>query len=317
MFQQSKFNLLLTILATSFALILSACGGGGSGGGSTPGGIAPSTPLPIDATNSKTIASEVIDTAIVTNDAALSVLGAKTDSGSGLTIDAINKRVSEFIINRTPSDLVTGVVIACSQGGSISAPDNGFNGSYVFNNCAEQGFTTNGTLTVTGGGDFINNFSGTFTYSNFTYTNSLGTDVIDGSITVSWSFSGNVTSGTTSSSLLSFVSGSDFYDLINLNNTYTLNDNNQTQTDDLSFTLNSSLLNGQLTFNTTAAIQTDYFSLYPFAGQIVCTGAGNSKVRVTVNPGGTGMPSDTITVDTDADGDNIYELSQIFMWSEL
>ncbi len=317
MFKQLKLNQLNSLFTGVCALLLVACGGGGgsAGGG---GGVAPSTPLAIDDSNSKTIAAEVIETTLAIGDASTTILGAKTDSGSGLSINDINKQLVEIIANnQSNTALVSGVVYACGLGGSITAPDNGGNGRYVFSNCVEQGIIFDGTLTISGNGDFFNNFNGSFSYSNFTITTSLGTDVADGTITVSWTFSGGVTTGAVSTSLLSFVSGSDYYDLINFNNNYTLNDNTQIETDNVAFTLNSSVLNGQVMLTTTADIQTNYLSLYPFAGQVICTGAANSKVRATVNPGGTGLSSDTLTIETDADGDNIYESSQVYMWSEL
>jgi len=304
----------INLCAASSALLLAACGGGG--GGSETENTAPSTPIVINANNSVAVASEVISTTLASDDAS-TVLGAKTDSGSGLNLNNINKNIIQIIANHSSNgQIVSGIVEACSLGGSISKPDTKF-GTYVFNNCMEPDLNINGNLTVSGSGDLINSFNGSYRFGNLSITTPSGTDVINGSINTSWTFDGTLETGSTSSQKLSLISGADFYDLINLQDDYTSNNNIQIDTDIISYTMNSSLLDGQVTLSTPIQIQSYTYNDYPFAGQIICIGANNSKVKASVNPGGSGISSDTVTIETDADGDDVYELSQVLMWSEL
>lgn len=315
-------NLTAFVIVTLFSLLITACGGGGGGGSAGSGGGGAgvgvnSTPIAINSNNSKTVSGAAIDASLSTAGAS-NVLGIQTASGSGLSLVDITQTVSDLVArNLGNGSFVSGIVVQCSQGGSITKPNSGFIGTITFSNCAEQNSTINGSVTISGSGDFVASFNGSLVFNTLSITTSLGTDVIIGTMNLSWVDNGVTETGTLSSPSLSVSNASITAALINLLDTYTIDQNLSVSTENISFTLNSSLLAGSIAVITTQPIRSYLSSTYPYAGQIICTGANNSKLRITVNTGGTGQPTDTVTVEVDADGDGIYESSQILMWSQL
>lgn len=180
------------LLAGTFALALSACGGSGDSGSSTPpaptySGI--TTPVAITATNAQGLSTKSTDAteeAITQqtasennpyNPLAITITTANTD------INPLITRITREIVshNQAASNLPTGATITAAQlgapfcGGSISYPDsfgnNGMlNGTITYNNlCYNDTFT--GVITVNGSITFTETSTTiTIRYINFTIT---------------------------------------------------------------------------------------------------------------------------------------------------
>ncbi|WP_455204963.1 hypothetical protein [Kaarinaea lacus] len=62
--------------------------------------------------------------------------------------------------------------------------------------------------------------------------------------------------------------------------------------------------------DTTQTILKETAAVYPYAGQLVWSGAGDSTARLTVEQGGAGQATDYVTIEVDENGDGEYEFSK-------
>lgn len=309
MFSTITKTRIYNFIVISMTMSLLACGGGDSGGGNSGyTGTAPTTPIAITDTNSNAIAKQASS-----ND-----INSKPSSGTGrssaIVIQAIKNNQSNVGIS------AAAVADICTTG-TATGPNAGASGTYTFTNCNTGTETLNGSITVSGGSLLANSFSGNFVYNAFSVTeNSTGTTVtINGAYTISWNSNAGVETGRYYGDILGFKVAEKVVDITNFDNSY--ESTSSIEKEDIQYTLNSTALNGSVTVKSLVQIQTNNGRDFPFAGQMLITGAnganGPSKLRMTVMAGGIGLPTDMVKVEVDADGDGTYEVSNTVPWSQL
>ena len=322
-------KIFVCLLAMGVTALLGACGGGGGGDPwnySPPVGTAPTTPIAITTVNSQDVASEAYTsfavsqsgTAFTSSQAGAPTsptpVGVQTTSSVSL-LDATRK-VLEIYNPRQPQ-IVSGAVMSCDVG-TITYPDSEF-GIISFNSCDLGGIVFNGQIRFTGTAT-ATSFNGSLTYNNFSVSeNDVVLLSIHGQMNIVASYTTGDESGTYSGSLLATTFGDEVIDLVDFDFSYSINGANET-TASMTYTVNSTLLGGSVTVATTTPLQ--YYPGYdhPYAGVIVITGAGDSKVRMTVDGGPNvyGEIYDTVTIDTDSDGDGNYDNGTINRtWAQL
>jgi hypothetical protein len=178
--------------------------------GGTPVASVPANAIVIDETNAETTVQAAVGSATTLG----SVFSVETTQV--LSLKSALNTITPILKNISTIDVATGTDFSedCTGGGTVSGSstetDDGTtyseSGTVSFNNCIEQGFTINGTVTYSSSGNYVtgaytDNFSGSLTmtfnsgsdsfnfsnfafaetgnYSNYTYTISQLTDAID------------------------------------------------------------------------------------------------------------------------------------------
>jgi len=156
-----------------------------------------------------------------------------------------------------------------------------------------------GTADVVGTDD-VNGKDLTITYNNcvmFGYT-------LNGDLRVVSSKTGNVKSGTSTGSLTIGFNGETFT-VSNISHAFTKDDVLKDYSHDFSMTMSTSLLpGGSISIANTAPFTGNELNIpdKPVTGEMVVTGSGNTKVRLTVIDNATGY-----NLDVDSNGDNVYD----------
>ena len=155
-----------------------------------------------------------------------------------------------------------------------------------------------GTATVTGtddatGKDLV------ITYNNC----SMKGFTLNGSLHLVSSTTSNVKSGTTTGSLTVDFNAANFT-ISNYSLAFTKDGTSNDYADDFGMTISSSLLSGaSINVDTTVPFAGNKLNTpdNPISGELVVTGSGNTKAKVTA------VDNMTYTIDADTDGDDIYD----------
>jgi hypothetical protein len=327
----------VTKLSWAVLFFLAACGGDGDDGGGT-GGVT-RTPLAIDANNYVTVATESVSAVSYVMDASEFFTGAQVSS-QRLLLDfarAQALRLPQRFANVTP--LPSGAVFTetetCSGGGSLAVTTNDVNGNEVLDvgdsitivatNCVEFDSTMNGTmgmLVTKMSGDLesdVYDFGVTMTFTDLSVAMAEGTTVGNGTMamemamtaphtgSMSLRFDGLTMSGTYGGTPYSRT----MWDF-DIADTYSLVNNMFHGSAVLSGVLGSTALDDEaVTLSTLQPMVSVGEDEYPSSGQILATGAANSKMRMTV------QNATTVLIELDANGDGTYEAMITKPWSEL
>jgi hypothetical protein len=208
----------------------------------------------------------------------------------------------------------------CPGGGTLTYPDdpNGV-GDYIYDNC-NYGFDTvfDGAISIQGAYSADGqSFDGSYGYDKFSIKGSDFSAIYDGDIYITWSDDGIVEDGHYEIPSLTMVWGeygvniSDY--VVDWNENQSTNEGYM----DYQYTISSTSLNGSVHAESTQQLHYYLDAKYPYAGQIVWTGANNSSARATVLPDGTGLPTDLVQIEIDEDGDGIYEETKTEKWQNL
>jgi len=319
---------LYNLIAGFSALLIVACGGGGGGDGGGGGGaptgdatpVAPTNPIAIDDTNSSSVADEAYDSIDIASDAGSIVTGIDSSQvKSKKTIVDLTKLLADiYKKNVTRPEIIAAATEACSNGGTQTFPDStDGTGTYSFNNCnIGGGVVVNGSISFTGSGSADGtSFSGSIAYTSFSTTVGGNSFTIRGGYSLSWSTSGNVVSGSISGTIFQIEFNGETVDLVNFSVSYTENIATTEETLNFDYTVNSTLLNGSIGAVTETTLQFTMDQDFFYAGSAVCIGLNNTRVRVTAQ--GSGLPTGMVFVETDADGNDDYELSEMMTWAQL
>jgi hypothetical protein len=315
-------NLILTLFFGWISIAVTGCGGSSDGGNDiTP---VDDTRIAITSENDKAVANQSMGAAQATK-TTNPVTGVQvTDSSAGVSPVKLKHLIADIAAGLdTQQQAVVGIDISdvlCTSGSaSFDGNVNTGMGSYSFKNCQFSGITLDGGFKVSGSGDVTGSpFNGYFEYNHFSVDDpSEGKMTVHGRMNISWSTSGELETSNINFTILEAKVSNETINLKDYNEDYTYDNSTDRYTDNWSYTVASTLLAGAVDVDTTQTVEGNEFYKYPDAGQLVITGANNSKVRVTVDAGGVGYASDTVTVETDADGDGTYEDSETVTWSEF
>jgi|GEM_PF-1723911 len=334
------------IVATLLGSIwLSGCGDGGGGATITPsptgvGYDGPTEPVAMsDQTAAEPIATATIATAI--NLDLRGTLPALQAAGNSATtrqdIAAITKRMVKrglSLAATADGDVLAGVTqsntLNCGVSGTVTitqtatdpaSANPGDTYTLVFNNC-DDGFgnVTSGSFGMVLLSYAQYSMSVKASYSDFTQASTSSSDyfLLNGGFTMALSYdnaTGVETSTISGEALLaeeSFggVVSQEALSQFSLVDSYNLSNGNSTF--DRDYTFYSTAIGGSVTVVTTIPFVIDY-SYYPSAGQLVITGAGDAKVRVTALSDATNV---FIEYDV-APADGVYESNQTVTWSYL
>lgn len=332
----------LSIIAcAACSLVVAACGGGGGGGG---GGNPPPTAGPamvsVSAANATAAAGAVFDANQMLaqpGPAAGVVTGASVSvTGKGFSLaDLARNELLKFALGQAAGTVVaTGAQIVgtkiCSGGGSalVTLNDNdgnanistGDTATLVFTNCVEAGATMNGSVgltnvSVTGDPNMATgtlSLGSTFTLNNFSVVDGADTFTTNGAFNLTISLDQAHVNATTA------ISGTSLGIVRNGVN-LTLTDFSATLTDNLSTdaftyqskgTVNSSRLNGAVTFDTLTPFH-GTGSDFPSGGVFKAVGANGTSVTLTT------VDNTRVTLGIDANGDGQVDSTLDRTWAEI
>jgi len=324
--------------AITLPLIVISCGGGSGApantGPSLSAAVISNQSIKIDATNSTQIVSKAllsISSGSGVGSTPTVATIENTEAISKETITKITKNlISQIHSSNSISASILGAVASCTNGGSITGPDNFptsgavISGTYTFtfNNCKEGTTTTNGSVTIVASGTTTIDANGvptditaTVTFNNLTASD-VGTIIsINGGFTISFKSNASATAASFSGTNLTIRDANGAISLTNFNITFDDNKVGNIQTLSINYTLSSTfIINGSITVKTNVPFVTRNGRVYPSEGEILITGAGGSSILLTVNAGGTGLSTDKVTLIIN---DGTVIVTQVKMWSEL
>lgn len=339
-----RFCLTCGLISATVVSILTGCGSDSDGGNNNTGlsYTGSNNPAQISAANAGPLADSAItvdDSSAVFKPAAADgqsakVEGSKTETSGGdfsplefavfirdyLLPVSKSKLVEDNVERRSISAINVNETLSCSSG-SLSLSGQ-VNDNYIgtvnatFNNCQIEGFTANGTMTLSIAAFDQSQFEitdATFTFSSLTVTGSNFNANTSGTVRIQQSVANNTITITLNSVIDEQVSGKQFK-AENMVVVVTF--------DNIVFPSNASESVTGRVFDSVEGyfdIQTieplSYSSTlldYPDSGgEIILTGASNQKIRVIANP------NNTVTLELDLDADGAYELSATMTWDEL
>lgn len=314
--------------------LVAACGGGG-GDGAAP---APTASVAITAANQQQVARAAASS--VTSVAGAGSIGAFASSSgaSAARLPGLSRQVALALGTARATALSARVrplatesqQIDCPAGGSVivtltfSNPTQFTPGDTLgmgFNNCkTTSSDNANGTVSIvlsshaqTAVGQ---NFAGTMSL-NLTATEGNRTSTVSGSVSASYTdlsvSSSRLDLTIGSSGLTASVTGGGTSETIGYAAGFSIS---QTDTStDSSVTVNgsidSSLLAGRITLQTTAPIVQGAADAYPSSGALRITGASGSALLLTV------QSTTALQVQLDANGDGTYEASATYTWTQM
>jgi len=340
-----KEGLLLSVLFGCSAL--TACGGGGGGGSGGSGNSSNEAPsqstraaTSITSANAVAVSGEVDQV----NQVMLSARDLSSAFASGVVVEPSAKHFNVVDFSRKQLERVmafepnsvlvaTGGVVTstvnCATSGSVTVTlndnddnnefSNGDTAKIVFNNCAESGATSNGSIrftsttvngTVGGAGGW--DVSATVGFVKLRVVEGFITHGINGSMNIAIATTdGNIFTSSISGASLSMSQNSQKSVLTDFAANVTYNNSSLLYNYSSSGTIDSDQLNGSVTFETLTPFQQDKNSDFPTSGVMKVTGANASSLKLTA------LDVVNVQLETDADGDGTYETSVNKTWTDI
>lgn len=330
------------------SVLLSGCGGGGGGGVTitpSPTGVGydgPTEPVAMsDRATAEPIAAATIATAI--NLDLAGTLPALQAAGNSATTRQDIAAITKGMVKRGLSlaatadgDVLAGVTqsntLNCGVSGTVTVTQTatdpatatpGDTYTLVFNNCDDGfGYVASGSfgMVLLGYTDMYN-MSVRASYDNFRQASTSNSDyfLLNGSFTMALSENTATSEDVTSITGDALLAEESFGGVVSQEalSQFSLVDSfnwsSGTYTADRDYTFYSTNIGGSVTVVTTTPFVIASGNLYPSAGQLVITGAGDAKVRVTAQPDATNV---FIEYDV-APADGVYESNQTVTWSYL
>jgi hypothetical protein len=307
------------------AITLLACGGDGGGGDGRPSLSAPTTPISINAANADAIAAAAVAAAAgqTLTGAADMAIGAKVEADGSSAQQVVGRITSQTLrrvvaANSAPS--VTGAVQSepCLVSGTVTFSGSETSFSAVFAQCSDsEGEVANGRIEVTNvsstGDQYAGSASATV-WMDLSLTTSGATTRIVGDFTAEASWTSTTESSRLHGNSLGYTDGVTTEVLSNFDMSVSIDTSLASASSD--FTLASTALGGAVTVDTQTAIQGYTYGEHPYAGVVVVSGSGGTKVRVTIL-GDETEAAPHVRVEVDADGNGTFETTYELSWSEL
>lgn len=316
---------------------LAACSDGGDDS-VAPGGVT-KTPLAIDTGNYVAVATESVSAVSYVMDATELFTGAQVSSERSLLDFARTQalKLPRWFAAATPrpSGVELTEIEACSGGGEVRITLNDLNNNQdldvgesltmVATNCVEFDSTVNGTLSMRVtkmSGDLegdVYDLGVTMTFANLSVVMAEGSSVGNGSMAMEISMTGPQTGSMKlvfGELTMTGTYGGDSYSRtmwdFDIAESYAAANNMFRGEMTLSGMLGSSALdNKAVTLSTLVPMVSVGEDEYPSSGQILATGAANSRMRLTA------QDAATVLIELDANGDGAYETMMTKPWSEL
>lgn len=354
----SKIQIINTLLiALALPLVIVSCGGSDSGSTTAPANaetvttaVVSNQDIAISSSNSSQIANQSYSstgrvgdiTALQTPTTTIPIAAQVSATVSKQTVMSIAKKVFRTIDqNRSNGASVIGVTVTCTDGGTASVtpdlpasgPISGTTYTFSFSNCKEGIATTNGGIVYAGTVSTdttgnLTNLDATFRFNQFSYSDAQTAVAINGGFTILLGTNAGVTTfsfkTTSPSNVLSFRDAVDAFELSNFDITLTSDAPNTVTTYSINYTVSTP--DGRITVTTPALARFEqaFNKPYPYQGVVVVTGAvitgatTPTKVRLTVDSGGVGDATDTVTIEVDPTGAGYDQaLTQNKIWSQL
>jgi hypothetical protein len=324
-------------LATASALVLSACGGGGSGSIAGPSPVQTSALTPITAANAYQAAASGYSANDLIGNSSTSVTGVLTGvsiGGTGISAVSPVLKLVKRAAGPGGAPLLTGVTTseACSGGGTVTIDANLHNAQTISNgdtmtltakNCVEDGNNLNGVLTVAisdVSGDLVNTSTGAATldtrFTGFSIVSGSETATINGDMKIAF----KLTSATVSSIVISGKAlqvseqkaGGAVANLTLADYSLTGNTNGTSTTSTANFSVSGNV-NGLGQFAYTVKNIQPFVSVgtaMPSSGSMIVNGAASS---VTV----TAVDASKVRLDYSAKGDGTITQTTTLSWSEF
>lgn len=341
-------NTLRTLFVPALAsTLLASCGGGGGGGSPAPA-PAPAPPVAVTSTNQTAVTRATLSGGLgvvraqpfATTARAANVSPAATSTSTAALQSLIGRSVlraaAQAGLTRTGivrTQAITQTTDPCPAGGSVTStsddrdnsggPSPGDVATLTFNQCRDTASDfANGTVTVTIGSVLSATstrveFSGTMTFVQFEFDLGPTRTNLDGSTAATLLDTLNETRVTlTVTSTLRFDIASPTYNdrIIYESGMRIVSDSTVTpdvSTGSLDGAFSSTSIGGRVTVATLAVFTQLGTDLYPSSGQLLITGANNSRVRATA------LNNTQVRLELDANGDGTFESTVIVNWSDI
>lgn len=314
----------LRLIAISSLIIgMAACGGGGSssssGGGGGGGSTLPTAPVTITSTNQSDVAGAAVDSAI--NSVSLSTMAVQTSApapsavATALRVGNIGQAAIQQIATQSTGPLtVTGVVQTsnCTVSGtmSIDVAASNTSGTITFNSCSSfAGETINGTISTANIASTATDQTADMTF-NLTFTDASGTGTVSGDI----HSAKNLTTGATTISGTSLTMSHTLHGSIGLQN-YSITTNALGSVTAMTFTFASTVAGGTATFSLVTPFSGT--GQFPSSGSGIITGAGSTKLKLTVLGDETAAATSQVQLELSTDNGTTYGTPALVTWASI
>jgi hypothetical protein len=327
----SHATMRLVLPAAVFLLV--SCGGGGGGGGG--GGPAPGSPAALTAANAQPVTDDVLNMS-------LSFIGVGGSSG-GIGVVPLSTQfktrprtrllfgvLRQHIGALSESTAQTGPFVPAAaqppvncdvapdgSTGTITSDPEATSSSVTFSNCFSGGITINGMVAVTNiSSPSTGTVTGHVSHNLTVVQTGLPTLTSSGEFDIRHVTSGNVVTDTLTGGPITVQLDSDVASISGFSIVSTVDTSNGALTDSISGTIASTLIGGAVMVATPTAFQTAPTAQFPNTGQLIITGAANSKVRFTVL-GDESLVGNQVRIEVDPEGDGTFQAPVETTWALL
>lgn len=318
-----------SVLAILFSVTVAACGGGG-GGDASSGTPAPLAAVTLTAGNELSVTGAAFDTAAgVTDFGSLLPVGVQTSTEapkqrvlSRLTASVVQKMAEQ---KAAPASVTGAVTIENCNGQNANAGTmqidtlGGTTAARVtFSNCNfGTGEVINGNMSFSGMAQTSSSAAGTASIELTITETGFPTVTISGGFGFTYAFTTPTELVTLSGTHLTFTQGARSQGIFDFRFETSLNITTNVYTDSSRFTLSSSEIGGSFTVETATPFVTNVPAWFPHSGVAHISGAGSTRLRVTVLGNETEAANNQVKIERSTDGGATYGTPRLTTWAQL
>jgi len=309
---QRKYSLLCTVI---LSLGLSACGGGGSSGGSTA-----QVAVTITPTNTTQVAGAAIDSALGGSSLPIGLQTTVSTSGqalatTGKTLAQIGQRAAQLAMSGGQS-IASGLTAtqSCTLSGTASSIIGTSSGTVTYINCSYvAGETLNGTISISNVVSTASLVSMDMAYSlTITTASPANTSTASGDMRIAMDNAFNLTMSGSNLSMSNTNAALGNFSLQN----YSMSFDSAGNFTSLTYTFYSSVIGGTAVFTMTTPF-TYGAGIFPSAGAATVTGAGGSRLRITVLGDENAAVGSQVKLELSSDGGATYGTPTYVTWATV
>lgn len=273
---------IIPLLSTAIlSLGLSACGGGGGGGGGSSAPVA----VTITPANTTQVAGAAVDSAFGGSSLPIGLQTTVSSSGqslasTGKSLAQIGRRAAQQMQSAGQTIAIgAATTLSCTLSGSVTSNYGNASGSLTYSNCSYvAGETMNGTITISNVVSTASSTSMDMAYNlTITTASPANTATASGDMHIVLDSAFNLTMSGSSLSISNTNAALGNFSLQN----YSMSFDSLGNFTALTYTFYSSVIGGTAVFTMTTPF-TYGTGMFPSAGVATVTGAGGSKLRLTV-----------------------------------